>query len=147
MKIKNIKKAISVTLSERNLNSSSFFLLEIKKLNIKKLVDEPGILYTKTFVKATSKNINLSDFLVPSTLKFPLVLKVFKDYNSIFNYLLEEKKEKKNSIVFVKMGKISFKENDLSLLYSTDIVHSFNSLSHLLNPMVGVLKLFTLSKR
>jgi hypothetical protein len=41
---------------------------------------------------------------------------------------------------------LSFKGNDTSLIFSSNPVYLFNSLSRLLNPTVNLLKLFNLSK-
>ena len=140
MKLNKIKKSIETTLSSRLIQKNSFFVLEIKNNNKQLLTEEIGLIYTKTFVKTTAKNLVLSENLNPSVLKFPLNFKVFKDLNSISAYLL--KNSKKSSIVFIKLGNISLKENDISLIYSTDTVYSFNSLASLLNPIVGIFNLF-----
>ena len=140
MKLNKIKKSIETTLSSRLIQKNSFFVLEIKNSNTKILTKEMGLIYTKTFVKTTAKNLNLSENLNPSILKFPLIFKVFKDLNSISEYLL--KNSKKNSIVFIKLGNIALKENDISLIYSTDTVYSFNSLASLLDPIAGIFNLF-----
>lgn len=143
MKTKNLKKLVSVTLFSRVLKKNSFFILEAK--NNKKHSQE-DILYTKTFVKIVSKKIQLSMILEPLALKFPLILKVFKDLNAVSTYLACSSQNKDNLVVFVKLANLSFKGNDTSLIFSSNPVYLFNSLSRLLNPTVNLLKLFNLSK-
>lgn len=143
MKTKNLKKLVSVTLFARGIKKNSFFVLEVK--NNKKHFQE-DILYTKTFVKIVSKKIQASMLLAPLVLKFPLILKVFKDFDSISKYLANSSQNKDNLIVFIKLASLSFKGNDTSLIFSSNTVYLFNSLSKLLNPTVNLLKLFNLSK-
>ena len=143
MKTKNLKKLVSVTLFARGVKKNSFFVLEAK--NNKKHFQE-DILYTKTFVKIVSKKIQASMLLAPLVLKFPLILKVFKDFDSISTYLANSSQNKDNLIVFIKLANLSFKGNDTSLIFSSNPVYLFNSLSKLLNPTVNLLKLFNLSK-
>ena len=143
MKTKNLKKLVSVTLFARGVKKNSFFVLEVK--NNKKHFQE-DILYTKTFVKIVSKKIQASMLLAPLVLKFPLILKVFKDFDSISTYLANSSQNKDNLIVFIKLANLSFKGNDTSLIFSINPVYLFNSLSKLLNPTVNLLKLFNLSK-
>ena len=143
MKTKNLKKLVSVTLFARGVKKNSFFVLEVK--NNKKHFQE-DILYTKTFVKIVSKKIQASMLLAPLVLKFPLILKVFKDFDSISTYLANSSQNKDNLIVFIKLANLSFKGNDTSLIFSSNPVYLFNSLSKLLNPTVNLLKLFNLSK-
>jgi len=143
MKTKNLKKLVSVTLFNRGLKKNSFFVLEVK--NNKKNFQE-DILYTKTFVKIVSKKIQASMLLAPLALKFPLILKVFKDFNAVSAYLASSSQNKDNLVVFVKLANLSFKGNDTSLIFSSNPVYLFNSLSRLLNPTVNLLKLFNLSK-
>ena len=143
MKTKNLKKLVNVTLFARGVKKNSFFVLEVK--NNKKHFQE-DILYTKTFVKIVSKKIQVSMLLAPLVLKFPLILKVFKDFDSISTYLANSTQNKDNLIVFIKLANLSFKGNDTSLIFSSNPVYLFNSLSKLLNPTVNLLKLFNLSK-
>ena len=143
MKTKNLKKLVNVTLFARGVKKNSFFVLEVK--NNKKHFQE-DILYTKTFVKIVSKKIQASMLLAPLSLKFPLILKVFKDFESISTYLANSSQNKDNLIVFIKLANLSFKGNDTSLIFSSNPVYLFNSLSKLLNPTVNLLKLFNLSK-
>ena len=143
MKTKNLKKLVSVTLFNRGLKKNSFFVLEVKN-NKKKFQED--ILYTKTFVKIVSKKIQASMLLAPLALKFPLILKVFKDFNAVSAYLASSSQNKDNLVVFVKLANLSFKGNDTSLIFSSNPVYLFNSLSRLLNPTVNLLKLFNLSK-
>lgn len=143
MKTKNLKKLVNVTLFDRGIRENSFFVLEVK--NNKKHFQE-DILYTKTFVKIVSKKIQASMLLAPLVLKFPLILKVFKDFDSISTYLANSSQNKDNLIVFIKLANLSFKGNDTSLIFSSNPVYLFNSLSKLLNPTVNLLKLFNLSK-
>ena len=143
MKTKNLKKLMNVTLFARGVKKNSFFVLEVK--NNKKHFQE-DILYTKTFVKIVSKKIQASMLLAPLVLKFPLILKVFKDFDSISTYLANSSQNKDNLIVFIKLANLSFKGNDTSLIFSSNPVYLFNSLSKLLNPTVNLLKLFNLSK-
>jgi hypothetical protein len=143
MKTKNLKKLVNVTLFARGVKKNSFFVLEVK--NNKKHFQE-DILYTKTFVKIVSKKIQASMLLAPLVLKFPLILKVFKDLDSISTYLANSSQNKDNLIVFIKLANLSFKGNDTSLIFSSNPVYLFNSLSKLLNPTVNLLKLFNLSK-
>jgi hypothetical protein len=143
MKTKNLKKLVNVTLFARGVKKNSFFVLEVK--NNKKHFQE-DILYTKTFVKIVSKKIQASMLLAPLVLKFPLILKVFKDFDSISTYLANSSQNKDNLIVFIKLANLSFKGNDTSLIFSSNPVYLFNSLSKLLNPTVNLLKLFNLSK-
>jgi hypothetical protein len=148
MKIKNIKKAIGVTLSLKAAEKTSFFVLESKNKNTKNNINisEHNEIFSKTFIKIVSKNVRISEFLSPSVLKFPLVLKSFKTFESISNYLFQKTKEKTNLVVFIKISNVFFKENSVSLISSLDILNSFNSLSRLLDASVNVLKLFNLSK-
>lgn len=143
MKTKNLKKLVNVTLFARGVKKNSFFVLEVK--NNKKHFQE-DILYTKIFVKIVSKKIQASMLLAPLVLKFPLILKVFKDFDSISTYLANSSQNKDNLIVFIKLANLSFKGNDTSLIFSSNPVYLFNSLSKLLNPTVNLLKLFNLSK-
>lgn len=143
MKTKNLKKLVNVTLFARGVKKNSFFVLEVK--NNKKHFQE-DILYTKTFVKIVSKKIQASMLLAPLVLKFPLILKVLKDFDSISTYLANSSQNKDNLIVFIKLANLSFKGNDTSLIFSSNPVYLFNSLSKLLNPTVNLLKLFNLSK-
>jgi len=143
MKTKNLKKLVNVTLFARGIKKNSFFVLEVK--NNKKHFQE-DILYTKTFVKIVSKKIQASMLLEPLALKFPLILKVFKDFNAVSTYLASSSQNKDNLVVFVKLANLSFKGNDTSLIFSSNPVYLFNSLSRLLNPTVNLLKLFNLSK-
>jgi hypothetical protein len=145
MKIKNIKKAIGVTLSIKSVEKTSFFVLESKNKNTKNNISISEI-SSKTFIKIVSKNVRISEFLSPSVLKFPLVLKSFKTFESISNYLFQKTKEKNNLVVFIKISNVFFKENSVSLISSLDTLNSFNSLSRLLDYSVNVLKLFNLSK-
>ena len=143
METKNLKKLVNVTLFARGVKKNSFFVLEVK--NNKKHFQE-DILYTKIFVKIVSKKIQASMLLAPLVLKFPLILKVFKDFDSISTYLANSSQNKDNLIVFIKLANLSFKGNDTSLIFSSNPVYLFNSLSKLLNPTVNLLKLFNLSK-
>ena len=79
MKLNKIKKSIETTLSSRLIQKNSFFVLEIKNNNKQLLTEEIGLIYTKTFVKTTAKNLVLSENLNPSVLKFPLIFKIFKN--------------------------------------------------------------------
>ena len=148
MKIKNIKKAIGVTLSIKTIEKTSFFILESKNKNTKNniIISEHSEISSKTFIKIVSKNVRISEFLSSSVLKFPLVLKSFKTFESISNYLFQKTKEKNNLVVFIKISNVFFKENSVSLISSLDTLNSFNSLSRLLDSSVNVLKLFNLSK-
>jgi hypothetical protein len=148
MKIKNIKKAIGVTLSLKLVEKTSFFVLESKNKNTKNniSISEHSEISSKTFIKIVSKNVRISEFLSSSVLKFPLVLKSFKTFESISNYLFQKTKEKNNLVVFIKISNVFFKENSVSLISSLDTLNSFNSLSRLLDSSVNVLKLFNLSK-
>jgi hypothetical protein len=146
MKIKNIKKAISVTLSVKAVEKTSFFVLETKNKNTKNNISKHNEVFSKTFIKIVSKNVKTSEILSPSALKFPLVLKSFRTFESLSNYLFQKTKEKNNLVIFIKISNFFFKENNVSLLSSIDALNSFNSLSRLLDSSVNVLKLFNLSK-
>jgi hypothetical protein len=146
MKIKNIKKAISVTLSVKAVEKTSFFVLETKNKNTKNNISKHNEVFSKTFIKIVSKNVKTSEILSPSALKFPLVLKSFRTFESLSNYLFQKTKEKNNLVIFIKISNVFFKENNVSLLSSIDALNSFNSLSRLLDSSVNVLKLFNLSK-
>jgi len=146
MKIKNIKKAISVTLSVKAVEKTSFFVLETKNKNTKNNISKHNEVFSKTFIKIVSKNVKTSEILSPSALKFPLVLKSFRTFESLSNYLFQKTKEKNNLVIFIKISNVFFKENNVSLLSSIDAFNSFNSLSRLLDSSVNVLKLFNLSK-
>jgi len=146
MKIKNIKKAISVTLSVKAVEKTSFFVLETKNKNTKNNISKHNEVFSKTFIKIVSKNVKTSEILSPSALKFPLVLKSFRTFESLSNYLFQKTKEKNNLVIFIKISNVFFKENNVSLLSSIDALNSFNFLSRLLDSSVNVLKLFNLSK-
>jgi len=146
MKIKNIKKAISVTLSVKAVEKTSFFVLETKNKNTKNNISKHNEVFSKTFIKIVSKNVKTSEILSPSALKFPLVLKSFRTFESLSNYLFQKTKEKNNLVIFIKISNVFFKENNVSLLSSIDALNSFNSLSRLLDSSINVLKLFNLSK-
>ena len=146
MKIKNIKKAISVTLFVKAVEKTSFFVLETKNKNTKNNISKHNEVFSKTFIKIVSKNVKTSEILSPSALKFPLVLKSFRTFESLSNYLFQKTKEKNNLVIFIKISNVFFKENNVSLLSSIDALNSFNSLSRLLDSSVNVLKLFNLSK-
>jgi hypothetical protein len=128
------------------VEKTSFFVLESKNKNTKINISEHNEIFSKTFIKIVSKNVRISEFLSPYVLKFPLVLKSFKTFESISNYLFQKTKEKNNLVVFIKISNVFFKENSVSLISSLDILNSFNSLSRLLDASVNVLKLFNLSK-
>ena len=57
MKIKKLKKELSVSLANKKINFKNFFLFELKQSK-KNFTSEKNILYSKTFVKLISKNVN-----------------------------------------------------------------------------------------
>jgi len=143
MKTKKFKKELSVAIAESIVNSNFYFSIELKKENLKVL--EANFSST-LLVKVISKKLKLSDFLKASTFKFPMILKVFKNSDSIENYLSNQD-EKKSPIVFAKFNFVSLKSTNLFLLSKLKAVNTFNTLDNLLNSGVLFLRLINASKK
>lgn len=143
MKIKKFKKELSVAIAESIVNSNSYFSIELKKENLKALEANCS---STLLVKVISKKLKLSDFLKASTFKFPMIIKVFKDSDSIENYLLNQD-EKKSAIVFAKFNSVSLKSTNLFLLSKLKAVNTFNTLDNILNSGVLFLRLINASKK
>ena len=144
MKIKKLKKQLSVTLFKREFNKSFYFTFEVKNNKIK--YDSNDYFSIKTFVKVISKNTKTPEKFESSILKFPLIFKVFKNFDSIYNHVLEESKKKTSNVVFIKMANLTFKMNDSFLILATNPIKNFDNLSKLLNPVLLFFELSNLSK-
>ena len=145
MKIKKLKKELSVSLANKKISFKNFFLFELKQSK-KNFTSEKNILYSKTFVKLISKNVNFSDNFNKLPLKFPLVLKVFNTFENIYEYILDQKLKNSSKIVFVKFSNVVVKGNDLDLITLIDPINSFNFLVKLLDRVVPVAKVLKMRK-
>jgi hypothetical protein len=145
MKIKKLKKELSVSLANKKISFKNFFLFELKQSK-KNFTSEKNILYSKTFVKLISKNVNFSDNFNKLPLKFPLVLKVFNTFENIYEYILDQKLKNSSKIVFVKISNVVVKGNDLDLITLIDPINSFNFLVKLLDRVVPVAKVLKMRK-
>ena len=145
MKIKKLKKELSVSLANKKMSLKKFFLFELKQSK-KNLTSEKNILYSKTFVKLISKKVNFSDNFNKLPLKFPLVLKVFNTFENIYEYILDQKLKNSSKIVFVKISNVVVKGNDLDLITLIDPINSFNFLVKLLDRVVPVAKVLKMRK-
>jgi hypothetical protein len=145
MKIKKLKKELSVSLANKKINFKNFFLFELKQSK-KNLTSEKNILYSKTFVKLISKKVNFSDNFNKLPLKFPLVLKVFNTFENIYEYILDQKLKNSSKIVFVKISNVVAKGNDLDLIALIDPINSFNFLVKLLDRVVPLAKVLKMRK-
>ena len=143
MKIKKFKKELSVAIAESIVNSNSYFSIELKKENLKA---PKGNFSSTLLVKVISKKLTLSDFLIASTFKFPMVIKVFKDSDGIENYLSNQY-EKKSAIAFAKLNFVSLRSTNLFLLSRLKVVNTFNTLDNLLNSGMSFLRLINASKK
>jgi len=145
MKIKKLKKELSVSLANKKINFKNFFLFELKQSK-KNFTSEKNILYSKTFVKLISKKVNFSDNFNKLPLKFPLVLKVFNTFENIYEYILDQKLKNSSKIVFVKISNVVAKGNDLDLIALIDPINSFNFLVKLLDRVVPLAKVLKMRK-
>jgi hypothetical protein len=145
MKIKKLKKELSVSLANKKMSLKNFFLFELKQSK-KNLTSEKNILYSKTFVKLISKKVNFSDNFNKLPLKFPLVLKVFNTFENIYEYILDQKLKNSSKIVFVKISNVVAKGNDLDLIALIDPINSFNFLVKLLDRVVPLAKVLKMRK-
>jgi hypothetical protein len=144
MKIKKLKKELNVSLANKKLSLKTFFLFEVKNSNIS--FTSKNILYSRTFVKLISKNVNFSKNFNTLPLKFPLVLKVFDTFENIYEYVLNQKLKNNSNVVFVKIANVAVKGNDLDLITSIDPINSFNVLASLLDRVVPLAKVLKLQK-
>ena len=144
MKIKKFKKELSIAIIEDILNKSSYFSIELKKENFKRCQKKFS---TTILVKAMSKKLKISDFLISSTLKFPIVLNVFNTLASIDDHLLNNIDKKKISVVFAKLNFVCIKFTNFFLIPKLKYLNTFNTLGKILSPTVLLLKLLSSSKK
>lgn len=143
MKIKKFKKELSVAIAESIVNSNSHFSIELKKENLK----GSQVNFSSTLlVKVISKKLKLSNFLIPSTFKFPLSIKLFKDSSGVEDYLSNHNK-KESAIVFAKLNFVCLKSSNTLLLSKLKALNSFNTLDKLLNSGLLILRLLNASKK
>lgn len=144
MKLKKFKKELSVAIIEDILNKSSYFSIDLKKENSKRSQEK---ISSTILVKAMSKNLKISDFLISSTFKFPIVLNVFNTLTSIDNHLFDSKDKKTFSIVFAKLNSICIKFNNFFLLSKLKYLNTFNTLDKIFSSTVLLLRLLGSSKK
>jgi len=144
MKLKKFKKELSVAIIEDILNKSSYFSIELKKENFKR---SQGNFSSTILVKAMSKKLKISDFLISSTFKFPIVLNVFNTLTSIDDHLFDSKDKKKFSVVFAKLNSICIKFTNFFLIPKLKHLNIFNTLGKTLNFAVLFLRLLGASKK
>jgi hypothetical protein len=145
MKIKKFKKELSVAIAESIVNSNSHFSIELKKENLKG--SQVNFSSTRTLlVKVVSKKLKLSDFLIPSTFKFPLSIKLFKDSSGVEDYLSNYNK-KESAIVFAKLNFVCLKSSNILLLSKLKALNSFNTLDKLLSSGLLILRLLNATKK
>lgn len=145
MKIKKFKKELSVAIMESTLRENAYFLIELKQESHK--IIRTNQIFSKIFVKAIAKKLKLSDFLVASTFKFPIVIKVFNELSFVESYLSTNSYKKDFSIVFVKLGLVVVKMTSLVLLSNLKHVNTFNSLDKLIRNSLLVLRVLNLSNK
>ena len=144
MKTKKFKKELSVAITESILKKNSYFLIELKKENF----ERAQINFSSTIlVKAISKKLNFSNFLVSSTFKFPVILNVFKSANDLNNYLSNTNYKNKISVVFAKFDSICIKFTNFFLLPKLKYLNTFNALDKSLNSTILFLRLLNVSKK
>jgi hypothetical protein len=145
MKIKKFKKELSVAIAESIVNSNYHFSIELKKENLKG--SQVNFSSTRTLlVKVVSKKLKLSDFLIPSTFKFPLSIKLFKDSSGVEDYLSNYNK-KESAIVFAKLNFVCLKSSNILLLSKLKALNSFNTLDKLLSSGLLILRLLNATKK
>ena len=143
MKIKKLKKELEITSIKYVLKNNPYFLIEIKILLSKEL--DINVLTNKSFVKLVAKKVQISELFNFSNLKFPLSIKTFDSYKSMYSYLLIDANRVNSNIVFINFKGVVTKINNLSLLKSTNAVTIFNSLDTVLNSGFMLLKILKVS--
>lgn len=135
-----LKTSLSISIVSKLSSKYKFFTIEkpLKKKFTKKAVA------TKTLTKVLAKNLNLSNYLDSSRLKYPLVINFFEDLDSFVEYLDENSNRNENNIVFMSTGKVVFKQN-----FSNKIspLLLFNSFSALFNPSIMLLRCLKLAQK
>lgn len=144
MKLKKFKKELSVAIIEDILNKSSYFSIELKKENFKR---SQGNFSSTILVKAMSKKLKISGFLISSTFKFPIVLNAFNTLTSIDDHLFDSNDKKKFSVVFAKLNFICIKFTNFFLIPKLKHLNIFNTLGKTLNFAVLFLRLLGASKK
>jgi len=124
MKNKKIKNYLSIVSLKIFIKDTSYFTVESK--NIKN--NQKDNTTKKSFIKILSKNIFISKYLETTFLKYPMIIKTFKNYNVLYSYLLENNKNLNSSIVFVSLNNIRLKKNDFFCINSMVFLNSMNKL-------------------
>jgi len=124
MKNKKIKNSLSIVSLKIFIKDTPYFTIESK--NIK--TNQKDSTTKKSFIKILSKNIFISKYLEPTLLKYPMVIKTFKNYNVLYSYLLENNKNLNSSIVFISLNNIRLKKNDFFCINSMIFLNSMTKL-------------------
>ena len=129
MKIKKIKKYLSLIHAKKYDFNAPFFIIESGKK-----VDTFGRpSSSKVLTKQNSRNINLSKFLPVDSLKYPLVISFFNSSEAFNDYVVNVlKQEQEKRIVFTSSKYIETKTKDIVLRKRCLIQHTFPRLKGVL---------------
>ena len=124
MKNKKLKNYLSIVSLKIFIKDTPYFTIESK--NIKSTQKDNTT--KKSFIKILSKNIFISKYLETNFLKYPMIIKTFKNSTVLYSYLLENNKTLNSSIVFIRFDNIRLKKNDSFCLNSMVFLNSINEL-------------------
>jgi hypothetical protein len=141
MKLNKIKTTLSLASLNILKKKYKFFTIEKNFNNSNKT----NIAVSRTLNKVLAKNINLSEFIDFSLLKFPLTINFFIDLNDLLHHLRKNIELKNSNIVFINTEQVSLKENSLKKISYISPIDLSNKFNKILSPTILVLKCIQLS--
>jgi len=120
MKLKKLKKSLSVAFLSQVYFNSSLFVIGEKKSNFKTL-------HSYTFLKVLTKKFFSEANTSLKSLKYPLYIKFFSDVSSMQKNLTEDSK-----FIFINLRGFFFKTEYLVLKNSIDFKNSFSHIEFFL---------------
>lgn len=125
MNYKKLKGNISISMFDRKIKNSPFFIIERKK----NLSINDNVFQTQVLTKVICKNTDFSNHFDINSLKYPLISVFFPDRSSLLAYLSGKKNKSNKDIVFINAGPLCAKEYSdafLSALSSSSLFSRFN---------------------
>jgi hypothetical protein len=140
--MQKLKKSLENNILKLNFNQSqSFFNIENSSDN--KKTSEKYIV--KTLTTCFSKHISFFNLLNIFKLKYPLTMNIFKDEESLIEYLNSVEKElRTNDIVLTKINNNILKNNCYSIIKNNKPYSTFFQLKNKTFPLIKILKVLKL---
>ncbi len=143
--MQKLKKSLENNILKLNFNQSqSFFNVENTSHN--KKISEKYI--AKTLTTCFSKHISFFNLLNISKLKYPLTINIFKDEESLIEYLNSVEKEfRTNDIVLTKVNNNILKNSCYAIVKNNKPFSTFLQLKNKTFPLIKVLKVLKLHSK